>query len=309
MEVLINRKNNSKFNKRDLIFCILLLLWPTLQFGVFYIGVNFNSFLMTFQKYDGDVGGMVTSVDYFVDNLKTIGSWFVKDGQINSGFANALTMSLLCWGTSLLIGMPLALFFSYYVFKKYKGSSFFRVILYLPSIVSGLILMVIFKYFVNDVVSGWAKVDPLFFNADYHVRRLLILGFNLWFSFGVSCLMYSNAMSEISPEILESAQLDGCKGFNEFWHICVPMVWPTISVFLVSSLATIFVNQANIYALYGKDAIPEIQTIGYYMFVTVQRGQDMYPTMALLGIMFSLVAIPLTLGVRKLLEKIGPRTR
>lgn len=309
MEMLVNKRNNSKSNRRDLFFCILLLLWPTLQFSIFYIGVNFNSFLMMFQRYDGDVGGFVTSGENFVQNLKIIGGWFVEDGHIAKGFGNALTMSLLCWGTTLLIGMPLGLFFSYFIFKKYKGSSFFRIILYLPSIISGLILMVIFKYFVNDTLSQWLNVDPIIYNSDYHVRRLLIIGFNLWFSFGISCLMYSNAMSEISPEIIESAQLDGCKGFKEFWHICVPMVWPTISVFLVNSLATIFVNQANILSLYGTDAMEEIQTIGYYMFVMVKKGKDQYPTMALLGIMFSLVAIPLTLGIRKLLEKVGPSMR
>ena len=45
----------KKGNKGDLLFYSLLMIWPLLQFAVFYIYVNFNSFLMAFQipRYDG----------------------------------------------------------------------------------------------------------------------------------------------------------------------------------------------------------------------------------------------------------------
>jgi len=46
------KKNIRDKRKQDLIFYVVMLAIPMLQFAIFYIGVNFNSFLMSFQKFD-----------------------------------------------------------------------------------------------------------------------------------------------------------------------------------------------------------------------------------------------------------------
>ena len=58
-------KKGSLSNKRmqDLIFCLIILFVPVLQFSIFYIGVNVNSFVMAFQKYEIDeLTGFVPNV-------------------------------------------------------------------------------------------------------------------------------------------------------------------------------------------------------------------------------------------------------
>ena len=66
--------------------------------------------------------------------------------------------------------------------------------------------------------------------------------------------MYSNAMSGIPQEIVESAHLDGATGINEFWKITLPMVYPTLSTFLITGVAGLFTNQINLYSLYDVSA-------------------------------------------------------
>jgi len=302
-------KSGFTLNKtwRDLLFCLVLLLIPTVQFCIFYIAVNFNSFLLSFQKVDISTGVRVVTTDfsYFVENLKGLSNDFFKSQY----FKNYLGNSILYWAAGTVIGTPLGLLFSYYISKKYFGSSFFRVVLYLPSIISGFILVIFYSGFGNNAFTEWigAETAILSKSAPLLQKTLLIVFFNLWVSFGTSVLLYSNAMSGISPEVLESASLDGAKGFKEFWYIILPSVFSTFSVFFVTSIAMIFINQANLYSFYNYNCQPEMKTIGYYMFSRVaDKSGKSYGEMSLLGIMLSAIVIPVTFAVRKLFEKYGP---
>lgn len=299
-------RNGSK--RRDLLFVLLLLVWPTLQFAVFYIGVNFNSFLMMFQSQTRVGTEIVVDTDfkYFVQNW----DWLKTSVFNTSLLPTMIKTSLLSWAVSICIGSPLGLLFSYYISKKFRGSQFFRVILYLPSIISAFVLIIMYKFFLNyPVAKSLGVFGSLTGTSPLTTRLALIFGFNIWVGFGTSVLMYSNAMSGIEPEIFESAAIDGASGLKEFFHISFPMIWSTYSVFFVNSIANIFVNQINLYSMYGPDANPDMYTFGYYMFKTVSSSRTLYPQMALLGIMLSLVAIPLTFIVRKLMEKYGPSTK
>ena len=308
-KLVVNKARNAKkVNVKDLIFCILLLIWPTLQFLVFYVGVNFNSFLLMFQTIDLNetTNAIHLSWSSFVNNFnecKVI---------ITQYFPSMIKNTFIYWAVGVGIGSPLGLLFSYYIFKKLYGSSFFRVILYLPQIISGLILVLLYKIFIDFPFSkDIMHVSSIFGSTNSKLIMFMIIIFNIWSSFGTSVLMYANAMSSISQEVLEAAQLDGAKGIREFIHIVFPMIFSTWSVFFVTSIATFFTNQANLYSFFGLNCDSEIQTIGYYMFSRLkqQGAVTWYPKLALLGIILSLIAIPITLLIRKLLEKYGPSSK
>lgn len=121
--------------------------------------------------------------------------------------------------------------------------------------------------------------------------------------------MYSNAMSGIPQEIVESAHLDGATGINEFWRITLPMVYPTLSTFLITGVAGLFTNQINLYSFYGGSAPESVQTYGYYLFTRTQlaKSESEYPLLSAMGLLFTMVIVPLTFGVKWMLEKFGPK--
>jgi hypothetical protein len=72
-------------------------------------------------------------------------------------------------------------------------------------------------------------------------------------------------------------------------------------------------GQYGLYNLFGGSAAPELKTIGYYLYVEtlkadlVKRG--VVPTfgeLSALGLILTFIMVPLTLGVRKVLKKVGP---
>ena len=130
--------------------------------------------------------------------------------------------------------------------------------------------------------------------------------YNLFVSFGTSTLMYSNAMDNISPAQVDAARLEGAVGLKEFYYITFPMIYPTFSTFFITGVATIFTNQYNLYSFFGEGS--SIQTYGYWLYVQVAGAvsQSEYPVVAAVGIFLTIIAVPLTLIVKKLLEKFGP---
>lgn len=303
-----NRKK-SKINQKDLIFYSLMMIWPVAQFLVFYIGVNINSFSLAFQKID--LVNQTTTWTLF-DNFKNI---FVRVAPTN--FWIMAKNSFLGWFVSLIVGVPFGLLFSYYIYKKMPGSGVFRALLFMPSIISSVVLATLFRKFCDaalpdilDDLFGY-KLNSLFDPAYGSGRTFsVVIFYNIWIGFGTTTLIYANTMAGIDPEVVESARLDGAVGLREFWYITLPFVYPTMSVFMVTGVANIFINQMNLYVLFdGSGADWSLQTFGYYLYKETNVVGDSlaeYPHLAAFGLLLTFVAIPLTLGARWLLSKCGP---
>ena len=290
--------------QKDLIFYILMMAFPVVQFSLFYIGVNGGSFLLAFQKIDITAN----TVTWTWDNITSVFKMMTQDASL---LATA-KMSLLSYALLLCIGTPLGMLFSYYIYKKMPLSGAFRVILFLPSIISAIVMVTIFQFFVERAVPEMVNVlfgkQILGLMENTSSRYATIIFYNIWVGFGTSVLMYANSMSGISQEMVEAAHLDGATGIREFWHITLPMVYPTLTTFLITGVAGIFTNQLNLYSFYGGDAPEKVQTYGYYLYTRTQGAASRaeYPELAAMGLFLTIVAVPLTLLIKRLLEKFGP---
>ena len=276
-----------------------LMLFPILQFCVFYIGVNFQSILLAFQKYENSK--FVFATEDLLVNFKRIVEHFTEYDTLTVAFTN----TLILWFFTAVCGTVLAILFSYYVFKRKSMGRFFRFILFLPSILPAILLSNVFKLFTTEILPialGWEKILT---GTDQAAKLTLIIFFTVWAGFGTQVLLYSNAMDQISPSIIEAAQLDGAKPMTEFLFILLPEIMPTVCTFLTATIAGAFMNQANLYNLYGEDASGQVYTVGYYLFIIVQPqtkrfgGRADYPFASALGLCCTAIAIPLTILFRK----------
>ena len=99
-------------------------------------------------------------------------------------------------------------------------------------------------------------------------------------------------MANISPDVIEAAELDGANSFQEFFRIVLPQTFSVVSVFLVTGVASIFTNQINNFSFFEYTVNPDTATVGFLMYKRLENAQG--------------VAIPVTFLVRWLLEKFGP---
>ena len=287
------------------LFVYSLIAYPLILFAIFYVATNFNSILLAFKKID-TMSGTYT---WTFSNIQNAFELFTKSPVLLSTAKN----SLLAYVVLTFLGTPLGLIFSYYIYKKLPMSNAFRVILFLPSIISGIVMVTIFQFFVERAIPAFAsqlfgvKMKGLLENPGS--RYATIIFYNLWVGFGTSVLMYSNGMSGISQEMVESAHLDGATGLTEFWKITLPMIYPTLSTFLVTGIAGLFTNQIALSSFYGGGAPENLQTYGYYLYMKTKnaKSDSEYTLLAAMGLLLTVIVVPLTLGVKWALEKFGPK--
>lgn len=301
----VNGSNSFAKNKGDLLFYCLVLLIPLTQIAIFYFGVNFQSILMSFQTYStvNNVFSWNPQVNFnqFINEVKSLNFWIM------------MRDSVFVWLCTQLAGTVLALFFSYYIYKKRTLAKFFKFVLFLPSIIPALLLVFIFRFFLNSAIPAFFIKDgvlPQGLLTNSKTYFWIITAFTVWISFGAQVLVYSGAMDQIPAEILEAGKLDGTNSFTEFTRIVIPYIIPTVSTFVIVGVATIFTNQNNLYSFFGDNLIGTDKTIGYYLYYLVSSsgsGMSKYCYASFLGLVSTCVAVPLTFLVRRLLNKVGDK--
>ncbi|MBR1974301.1 MAG: sugar ABC transporter permease [Clostridia bacterium] len=294
--------------KQDLIFYIVMLAYPVVQFLVFYIGVNVNSFLMAFQRYDVTVNEFVfLPIRDFFKNFVDVFDALTTETVFPYAFKNALIAYAAGFITTAF-----SLIFSYYIYKKYPLHGTIKVILFTPSIISGIVLVSIFIEFMEVVVpSIYTDVtgkELLGMLSNPDTRFGTVLFYCVWMGFGGSILLYVGAMNNISDSVIEACKLDGANTLEEIVYIVLPLIYPTFVTFIVVGVGGILTNQMGLYSFFGPNAKENIQTFGYYFFrETKYATETRYPFLATMGIMMTLVVAPLTLFVKWAMEKIGPK--
>lgn len=310
MDEIKTKIKKPKIDKGDLFFYCVFMAWPVLQFCVYYLGVNINSIIMSFQY--STIIGEGTSATIHTDPFSLEQYRRAFEWLANPEFNNLISVSVSSFLVTTLIGTPLGLLFAFYIFKKLPFWSGFRVILFLPSILSGVVVAAMFRYFlVTSVPYLFPSVGNLL-DATRELHFPVLMFYNIWVGFGTSVLMYSNKMSGIPDEIIESAHLDGATGIQEFWYIVLPLTYSTISVFMITGVAGICINQYGAYDMFAGNAVSSIKSIGYWFFKEVAGkfknviSSTELPYYSAIGVVLTLITVPVALGVRWALEHLGP---
>lgn len=291
-------------DRADRVFYTLLIVLPIVQLLIFYFGVNFQSICMAFQRYD-------VKNNKFIWDLNRNLTLFKIDAQ-SQGFWRMVLNSLSVWVCTSLSGTVLAVIFAYYIYRRHPLSNFFKFVLFLPSVLPGILLAVMFKKFVGVGIPAYISylcettVGDIF-NAGASGGRInLITLFTVWISFGPQVLVYTGAMDRVDPAMLEAGRIDGANSLQEFFSIIFPNISSTVSTFLIIGVASIFTNQNNLISFLGFEATFAESTLGYYLYKKVYEdftGKTGFCYAAFLGILCTLIVIPLAFGARKLFDK------
>ena len=288
------KKLKSPQRKGQTIFLVVMLLVPIVHWFVFWLYVNFNSILLAFQTKIGD--WTLNNFDYFFKEITAPGS------NISAGLKN--TLFYFC--NNVFVIMVLALIISYFMFRRLAGTSAFRIIFYLPGIISSVAMTAVFENFIAPTGPLGAVYE--FFGheapellADPDTATKTILFYCVWTGFGTNMLLFTGAMSRIPVSILESIKLDGCGMGREIVSIILPLIWPTISTLLILNATGIFSASGPILLFTKGDY--DTMTIGYWIFDMVYTYNN-YNVVAAAGLFFTCIGVPFILLVRWLIDKV-----
>ena len=288
-------------------FVASLLVIPIVQFLIFWVYINFDSILMAFEH--------PATGEWTLANFERLfQSW---NSGIGMDMGESVLNTVYYFLFNNFVMLTLSIVFSYLLFKKVFLHGMFRVIFFLPNIINQVVMCTLFIYLMEAGGPVMTLIESLGIHLDPEVVRNgplatestawgMILLYMLWSGFGMNIVLQTGALGRIPEDIFEYARIDGVGMVREFAQIVVPLIWPTITTLFVFGLAGIFNMSGPVLLLtegeYGTS------TIGYYilheiLLVSKGTGNLNYP--AAVGLFFTVIGVPLVLGTKALLDRIG----
>lgn len=287
-------------------FIIFGILIPILHFFVFYLGINLTSILLAFQetKYVAGVGEVTT---FTLKNFQDIFRYLAMGGS-QMGIAVKNTIQLFF--VDLFMMVPIFIF-AYCFSRNMKGSKFFRVVMYLPTIISGVAFSTMITSILQDNVGALDVIVNKVFGVDlpglftsYEYAWPSVLGYCIWAGVYANLLILEGSIRRVSNEVVEAAMIDGAGTFTILTKVVIPGVWGTLSTLWILKVAGLFTISGPILLLTG--GAYNTQTLNYWFYETVAVFGS-YNLPAAGGIVFTILGLPIVWIFRKIMNKISDK--
>ena len=285
-------------NPKRTVFLLLCIVPAVLLFTVFMVVPTLNVFRLslfqrsTFHPEETFVG---------LDNFKIL----LNDAIFIRSMQNTLFLIVMV----TLFTMASALIFAGILTREnLRGQNFFRVVFYIPNILSVVVISGIFsaiydvdKGLLNSLLNMFGQ-NGLLWKGEQHVILSIIIAM-VWQAIGYYMVMYMASMSAVPQSMYESSGLDGANRFIQFFQITLPLIWTnirtTLTFFIISTInmAFLFVS-----AMTGGGPNNASNVTLLYMYNQKNLGGGYGYAMAI-GVALFLVSFGLSALVNKFTER------
>jgi multiple sugar transport system permease protein len=287
-------KRKSSLRKRLLPY---LFVSPYLIFVSVFVAfpVLFCLFL-TFHKWN-----IISPMSFIgTDNYSRL----IHDRLFWKAIGNTLKFLLLHIPLQLMV----SLFLAYLLNQKLRAASFFRSSFFMPVIVSGVVVTILWQQLlgydsglINRVLMhmggrkiGWL-VDPGM--AIYSIAVMAT-----WKNLGLYVILFLVGLQTVPPQYYEAAKMEGANRWQQFYHITLPMINPTI--FMVVILSTIggFSLFIEPYIMTGGGPLNTTLSAVLYIYKQAFQYYNMGYS-ATLGFFYALMIMTVVILQKKFIEK------
>lgn len=222
----------AKVNKRAWPY-LFILPW-IIGFLVFTLGPLVLSFVMSF--FDWSITG--------TPKFRGLGNYiemFTTDDQVLKSLSISLKYAAIFVPLNMIIALVLAMLIS----QPVKGAKFFRTIFYIPAVISGVAVSIIFGWLLNgnygviNYLLSLLGIDGPQWLVDPKWAIIAVI-FASAFGVGSMMLIFYTDIKNIPIDLYEAAALDGAGPARQFFSITLPMITPTILFNLITSIISSF---------------------------------------------------------------------
>ena len=228
-----------KSNFKRTAFLTLCVVPAVVLFAIFMVAPTFNVFrLSLFQR------STFNPQETFI-GLKNF-QMLMRDATFIRSMQNMLLLIVMV----TVFTMATALVFAGILTReKLKGQDFFRIVFYIPNILSVVVISGIFsaiydidKGLLNSILNLFGK-EGILWKGEQHVITSLVIAM-VWQAIGYYMVMYMASMSAVPGSLYESAGLDGADRITQFFQITIPLIWTnirtTLTFFIISTINMAF---------------------------------------------------------------------
>ena len=227
--------NKRKSQRRFILACMTPAV---ILVTIFMVIPTFNVFRMSLYKWGG------------LSNNRTFQGF--KNFEIliqDQNFLQSIQNSILIITLVTIITLIIAVFFAAILSKEdFKGKNFFRVIFYIPNILSVVVISAIFGAIYDpqsgllNSVLGFLHLDNLkqMWMGNPNIVIYSLIFALIWQAIGYYMVMYMASMASIPDSFYEAAGLDGAGKIKQFFVITLPLIWDnirtTLTFFVISTI-------------------------------------------------------------------------
>lgn len=220
------RKRRSTARRRSLTGYLFLL--PAIALIAVFTLVPFvESIVLSFQSWDG------VSPDTPWVGVRNYDSAFK-----NVAFWASMKNVLIFGAVGFVVGNGVSMVMALAVNAIRKGRTVFRTVYYLPSVLSVVVVGMVFSAMLDprsgviNKILGWIGLPFLQHDwlNDPNVAMLAVIGVFLWLHWGFGFILFLAGLQDIPKYLYEAAELDGARGWAKFRYITWPQLAPVTTV-------------------------------------------------------------------------------
>ena len=254
-----------------------------LGFTAFTLGPLLLSFYMSF--HDWPVIGEATFVGF-----KNYMDMFTKDTQFYNSLSITFKFALIFVPLNMIVALILAVMIS----KNVKGIPLFRVIFYIPSVVSGVAVAIIWGWILdsnngilNYLLSMIGIEGPRWLQDPKWAIVAIIIASG-W-GVGNMMLIFYTDIKGIPRSYYEAALMDGASATRQFFNITLPIITPTILFNLVTSTITALQQLTLVILLTGGGPLKSTYFYGLFVYENAFKHHKLGYASANAWVMFIII--------------------
>ena len=283
----------SKARSRFIVLCVAPAV---VLFFIFMVLPTLNVFRMSlFER------GAYSPTETFVglNNFKIL----FQDAKFISAIQNTI---LLIVTVTLITFFFAILFAAILTREKIKGQNFFRVIFYIPNILSVVVIAGIFSAIykpengmLNSILSFAAGRDVMVLWKDQPMVIVSVIIAMVWQAIGYYMVMYMASMAAVPGDLYESASLDGAGRVAQFFQITLPLIWTNIR----TTLTFFIISTINMAFLFVKAMVAKGMADVGLSFMYAQKDAGLYGYSMAAGVVIFLFSFLLSALVNKVTKR------
>ncbi|MBA7509647.1 Diacetylchitobiose uptake system permease protein NgcF [subsurface metagenome] len=232
--------NSIKILKRRIVksFAIGSFITPAfLIYTIFVFGPMLGAFYLSMFSWNG-----ISPMTFIgVDNYRSL--------LIDERFWDAFTNNVIWMVFVTIIPTSIGLFLASLISRSInKGKTFFRVVLFLPQVLSSVVIAVIWRWIYHPdfgIVNIFLESIGLGFLArgwlgsSTWALPAMLVAFS-WFHYGFCMVVFIAAIQGIDEPLYDAAKVDGASSLQEFRYITVPLIRYAITIVLIITVIVSF---------------------------------------------------------------------
>ncbi len=228
-------------------------------------------------------------------------------------FYMALKNNLLIVAVSVFGQIPLGFILAYILSRKLisRGNRLFQTMIYLPNVISPIIIGVLFNAIIYGRNSVLMEVRRLFnpgavftLNTAPMVPVLIVI---LWMFTGFYMIIFLANLQHIDPAIIEAARIDGAKEARILWHISLPALSGVIVTTAILAISGSLKTFDLLYAMTSGGPAGQTRVLSLYMYLSAFQGAPNYPLANAISTVMVFISIVLIVITRRLGKTFGTK--